>query len=97
MLRNGSQGRIDEGVWSEEDPSKADIPKPAVDTDFENFSRASGEIPVATGFSRWMKITSNTSAVGTMDVCRAYGTHSNVRNHFHRLKPVATGMSPLCG
>jgi hypothetical protein len=34
------------------------------------------------------------SAVGTKDICRAYGTHLR-RLKFHRLKPVATGIAPL--
>jgi len=37
------------------------------------------------------------SAVGPVDVCRAYGTRVPLRNPAHRLKPVARGMPPLRG
>jgi hypothetical protein len=55
----------------------------------------SGGISVATGFNRWSNYArANVSAVGTTDVCRAYGTLFRYEC-FHRLKPVARGMSPL--
>jgi hypothetical protein len=59
-----------------------------------NESRDSGEISVATGFSRWNIFAHWTSAVGTTDVCRAYGTVV-LQFLYHRLKPVAIEISPL--
>jgi hypothetical protein len=46
-------------------------------------------------FSRWREFKHLSSAVGTKDICRAYGTYSVWWRFFHRLKPVATGLSPL--
>src|SRR5215471_9255887 len=59
-----------------------------------NESRESGDIRVATGFSRWKILATLVSAVGTIDVCRAYGTLVRGDSLSHRLKPVAKGMSP---
>jgi len=56
----------------------------------------SGDIPVATDFSRWKRLWTLLSAVGTADVFRRSATRS-AATRAHRLKPVAKGISPLRG
>jgi len=58
----------------------------------------SGGIPVAPGFSRGLGGGARIlSAVGITDVCRACGTRLAGQIYLPRLKPGATGMSPLRG
>ena len=51
------------------------------------FQPRSGDIPVATGFSWWCGTANGPNAVGTIDVCRAYGTNMLAAN----FPPVKTG------
>ena len=60
-----------------------------------NRSRGSGEIPLATGFSWWRNAGRAVSAVGATAFA---ALRLNARRTvFHRLKPVAKGISPLRG
>src|SRR5437870_4518029 len=56
----------------------------------------SGVILVATGFSRWSTISLDASAVGATDL-PSLRDLTLFASEFHRLKPVATGRSPLRG